>query len=313
MRPFGRRGGPDIAFFHEFKRPPYGGSNQFLLALRGELERRGIRVGANRIGRATRGAILNAFAVDVERLRGSKREGCVILHRVDGPVALYRGFDDGADALVQSVNAEFADHTVLQSRYSLAAHARLGVDLRNPVVVPNAVDAAIFHPPAAPRVPGRPLRLIATSWSDNPNKGAETLAWLDENLDPARYVITFVGRTQARFRRIRHLPPVDSRRLASVLREHDVFVAPSRHDPASNALLEALACGLPALYLRSGGHPEIVGEAGLGFEDDEEIPALLERLEREHAAFAGAIRVPTIAAVADRYLETLGWDEARDA
>ncbi|MGH3136152.1 MAG: hypothetical protein ACRDPV_06640, partial [Gaiellaceae bacterium] len=36
-----RAGRADIAIFHEFSPPPYGGGNQFLLALRGELERRG--------------------------------------------------------------------------------------------------------------------------------------------------------------------------------------------------------------------------------------------------------------------------------
>ena len=36
--------------------------------------------------------------------------------------------------------------------------------------------------------------------------------------------------------------------LAELLRAHDVYLAPSRDDPCSNALLEALACGLPAAY-----------------------------------------------------------------
>ena len=37
---------PDVAIAHTFRKPPYGGSNQFLIALRGELERRGLRVAA---------------------------------------------------------------------------------------------------------------------------------------------------------------------------------------------------------------------------------------------------------------------------
>ena len=37
-----RGSGADVAVFHEFHAPPYGGGNQFLLALVGELQRRGL-------------------------------------------------------------------------------------------------------------------------------------------------------------------------------------------------------------------------------------------------------------------------------
>lgn len=297
---------PDIAIGHRFVKPPWGGSNQFLLALRDELRRRGLRVESNAISRRTRGVILNAFLVDEQLLRDLLHPGCRVLHRVDGPVSLYRGFDDGADARIQAVNAEFAHATVFQSRYSLDAHRELGIELREPVVIPNAVDPAIFSPPEL-REPleGRRLRLVATSWSDNPNKGGETYRWLDDQLDPERYELTFVGRTQAELRRARVVPPVGQRALAQILRSQDVYVAASLNDPCSNALLEALACGLPAVHARSGGHAELVGAAGLGFESAEEIPALLDELAAAHDDFRARIAIPSLAEVADRYLEAL--------
>ena len=143
------------------------------------------------------------------------------------------------------------------------------------------------------------------SWSDNPNKGAEVFAWLDENLDWERYEMSFVGRSPAAFLRIRVRGPVPSRELANELRRHDVYVAASRNDPCSNALLEALACGLPAVYLASGGHPELVGDGGLPFVSAEEVPEVLERLLGEVDDRRGAIRVPSLEQVADRYLEVL--------
>ena len=74
-----------------------------------------------------------------------------MVHRVDGPIGAYRGFDDGTDARIAEINAELADATVLQSQYSLAKHAELGISLRDPVVVRNTVDPAIFHPPERAR------------------------------------------------------------------------------------------------------------------------------------------------------------------
>ena len=125
-------------------------------------------------------------------------------------------------------------------------------------------------------------------------------------LDPARYELTFVGRTQEVFERAQVIGPVPSRELADLLRAHHVFVAPSRDDPCSNALLEALACGLPAMYLDSGGNPELVGAAGFGFRDAAELPELLDGLVEDWDARRAAISIPTIEQVTTCYLEVLG-------
>ena len=298
---------PDVAFGHRFRPPPYGGSNQFLLALRRELEQRGLRVGEERVSRRTRACLLNAHAFDPEAIRRGLHPGCRVVHRIDGPLLLYRGFDDGSDERIRELNRELAHATVAQSRYSLDAYAGLGFELAAPTMIPNAVDPELFHPPRDRRPSsGRRVRLVCTSWSDNPNKGAVTFGRLAERLDPARFECTFAGRSPVPLPAVRVLPPLDSRRLGELLREQDVFVAPSVNDPASNAVLEALACGLPVLYARSGGHPELVGDAGLGFEDPDELPELLERLLDEYEERRARISVPTLRETADRYLKTMG-------
>jgi len=303
---FRGRGGADLALFHEFAPAPTGGGHQFLRALVSELGRRGLSVEVNRISGRTATCLFNSFNFDFRRLRRFAGDDCRMVHRVDGPIGVYRGFDDGTDARIEEVNRELADATVVQSRFSLESHRALGIDLRAPIVIPNAVDPGIFHPPPA-REPltGRKVRLVATSWSDNPNKGGEVFTWLDRNLDWDRFELTFVGRSLVPFDRIRTLGPVDLHTLAEELRRSDLYIAASRNDPCSNALLEALACGLPAAYLESGGHPELVGDAGLPFTAPEELPAVLERLLDELDERQGAILVTPLAEVADRYLEVL--------
>jgi glycosyltransferase involved in cell wall biosynthesis len=304
MRLFGRRPAADVAVFHEFHAPPYGGGNQFLLALVGELERRGLAVEKNRVSAQTRACLYNSFNFDFRRLQRAVRSDVRMVHRVDGPVGVYRGFDDGTDARIAEINA-LADVTILQSEFSFAKHRELGIELRNPVVVRNAVDPAIFHPPGEHRERGDRLRVIAASWSANRRKGADIFAWLDENLDFDAYDVTFAGNTEQTFANIRVVAPLPSREVADLLREHDVYLAASRDDPCSNALLEALACGLPAAFLRSGGHPELVGDAGLGFDDPSELPAVLARLRSELPERRAKICVPALSDVADRYLEAL--------
>jgi glycosyltransferase involved in cell wall biosynthesis len=301
-----RKGRADLALFHEFAQPPTGGGHQFLRALVGELERRGLDVEVNRISGGTPACLFNSFNFDFRRLRRFVRRDVRMVHRVDGPIGTYRGFDDGTDARIAELNAELAAATVVQSSYSLDAHRALGIALRDPVVIPNTVDPAIFHPPAV-REPlrERRVRVIATSWSDNPNKGSDVLTWLDRNLDHDRYELTFAGRTAERFARIRAPGAIPSTALADELRRQDLYLAPSRNDPCSNALLEALACGLPAVYRASGGHPELVGEAGVPFEAPQDVPAALDRLVEEIDGRRAAIHVTPLGEVADRYLEVL--------
>jgi glycosyltransferase involved in cell wall biosynthesis len=300
-----RRAGRDLAVFHEFHRPPYGGGNQFLLALRREFTRRGLSVEVNRLSGHTPTCLYNSFNFEFARLRRFMRDGVRMVHRVDGPIGVYRGFDDGTDRRIVEIN-ELADATILQSRYSLEKHRELGLALRDPVVIPNAIDPEIFYRPSAREPLGsRRVRVITSSWSDNPRKGADILEWLDRNLGFDAFELTFAGRTQSTFERIHVLGPLPSQPLAELLRRQDLYLAPSRDDPCSNALLEALACGLPAAYLLSGGHPELVGEGGIGFDRPEELPDVLARLAHEREERSAAIRVPALTDVADRYLEVL--------
>lgn len=296
----------DISFFHDFVPPPTGGGHQFLRALWREFERRGIRLENNTISKTTQACLFNSFNFNFRRLSQLRRPGCRMIHRVDGPLSVYRGVDDGTDQKIFEFNQQIADATIFQSQFSLKKHLELGFDFTNPSVIPNAADPGIFNPQG--RIPFseiRKIQLISVSWSDNVNKGAPVYQWLDDHLDWDRFEYTFVGRIPVSFKNIRTLSPITSEELAQQLRQNDIFITASRNDPCSNSLIEALACGLPALYLDDGGHPEIVGEAGFAFQDAAEVPALLSRLIAEHSRRQSIICLPSIAETADKYLRVL--------
>lgn len=299
----------DLALFHDFAPAPAGGAHQTLRAFVAECGRRGIRVAHNEIPRGTRACLFNSFNFDAARLERFARraEGCRMVHRVGAVTTLYRGFDDGTDAHVAELNRRFADATLAISQATIDMYRSIGIELVDPHVVHNVVDGSIFH--ANGRIefdPARKTRLVAVSWSDNPRKGGPVLKWLEGALDWDRYELTFVGNTQEQFDRIEVVPPLPSRELAALLREHDVFVTATENDAYSNALVEALSCGLPAIYLDSGGSREAVGDGGLAFTDKEEIPELLDRLRGEYAKRQAAIDLPSAAELVDGYLEVLG-------
>jgi L-malate glycosyltransferase len=81
--------------------------------------------------------------------------------------------------------------------------------------------------------------------------------------------------------------------VASLLKSSDVFCLPSRSEGMSNALLEAMACGLPCVATQVGGNAEVVTEGGSGFlvpsEDPDALAARIVTLlgDRERAQQMG--------------------------
>lgn len=297
----------EVGLFHAFKKPPYGGSNQFFLALKKEFTRRKFVVGENIIGPNTKIAILNAFAFNEQTINVLHRPQCRIIHRIDGPVSVYRGSSDtSVDRYTSELNRKYADVTVLQSQYSLKAYEEMGIFFVSPVIIMNAVDANIFFPSSQKRCISPKVKLVATSWSDNPNKGMETYKWLDQNLDWNRFEFTFAGRINCDFQNIKKVSALSSHKLADLLRQHDIYITASMNDPCSNALIEGLACGLPALCANSGGHPEIVGQAGFCFNEKEEIPELIDRLVGEYDSRRDEISIPSIQEVVEQYISAAG-------
>ena len=149
--------------------------------------------------------------------------------------------------------------------------------------------------------------MIATSWSDNARKGAETLAWLDAHLDRERYELTFVGRARRELESVRTVGPVVVRRgRAAAPRARRLSRAQPRRSVLERAPRGARVRAAGRLP-RERRAPRARGRrAGSGFVSDEEIPGVLDRLVAELDERRGAISVPTISAVADRYLEVLG-------
>ncbi|MBE0654781.1 MAG: glycosyltransferase family 4 protein [Bacteroidales bacterium] len=299
----------DISIFHDFVPPPTGGGHQFLRALQRYLTEINYSIENNSISPNTRACVFNSFNFDFNRLKRlrKKRPECLMLHRVDGPISTYRGFDDGTDKSIETINQELADLTIFQSNYSIKAHLQLGMTLKEPhILIQNTPDPLLFNPLNREKFRhSRKTRIISTSWSDNPNKGLETYRWLDANLNWTRYEYLFIGRIKTDFQNIRHIPPVDPTKLANYLRESDIFITASLHDPCSNSLLESLACGLPVLYVNSGGHGELVKDAGLSFTDPSEIPALLEQMINRYSTFQRLINIPTLDHVAHQYLRAM--------
>lgn len=312
-----------VGIFHVFKKPPWGGGNQFLMALVKEFRRRKIKVVENAITDKVQLYMANAVTFKVDAFREAMRKAPAgkklkLVHRLDGPYYAARYNKDPRkeasepyrareDNRVYEVNSEFACASIFQSQWSYDMNVMLGYKPTGPTrIVNNAVDETIFN--SQGRVPfdrQRKIRIVGSSWSAGERKGFKTFKWLDDNLDFERYSFTFMGNVPdgIAFKNIKHAPPVTSEKLAPVLKEHDVYIAASYLEPCSNALVEALASGLPAVYQLGSGHDELVKSGGLSFAKPEDIPAALNKLVEGYETYQANIRVTSVKEAADAYLQ----------
>jgi len=299
---------PKIHILFKFVEGPWGGGNQFLKALR-EYFRKTAVYSENPEDADV--ILFNSYPFGSEYLFNlifklkKKCSNKILIHRVDGPISYVRGKDRIIDEIICQFNNLFADGTVFQSDWSREKNYEMEMR-KSPyeTVIMNAPDPTIFnHKDKKQFAIKRKIKLIATSWSDNIRKGFDIYKFLDEHLDFSKYEITFAGNSPIQFTNIKWIKPVPSKELAKILKEHDIYLIASRNDPCSNSLIEALHCSLPVVARNDGGHPEIIGEAGVLFESESDVIDAIEKVAQNYTHYQQQINLPTFDVVGQRYYE----------
>jgi sugar transferase (PEP-CTERM/EpsH1 system associated) len=266
---------------------------------------------------------------------------CLLRGRHSALTWSFHGFPDRDDAfplrrcVASRLLARCTDRLFAVCKDSAVRFAdKTGIPQARFEVLYNGVDTERFQP--APdrsglrHALGLPLdeMLLLTVASLIPVKDHATLVEaagrvLRQHPGPVRFVLVGDGALRAETEhRIAERGLTDhfllvgsSDRVADYYRAADVFVLPSRLEGMSNAILEAMASGLPVVANRVGGNPELVvdGITGLlcrpGAPDD--MAAALVRLVSDHTlreamgerARARAVTDFSIEAMMERYAE----------
>ncbi len=294
-----------IHIYYNIQESAWGGGNQFFHALRKELRK------------------LDYYAEDVEtadvilfnsyqnlakviKLK-QKYPNKKFVHRLGPIFYLHRGMKwKKIDRLVINVTNTLADMVVFQSKWSYEKTLELDFnvsgkeDLR---LIGNTVNSNIFNRNNKSVFNKNKVKLIASSWSTNIKKGFKYYEYLDNNLDWNTYEMTFVGNSDVKFKNIKHIEALPSKELALLLKKHDIFVSAVEDDACSNSMIEALACGLPVVALKSGGNKEIVFKEENLFENEEDMLEKIDLLVDQYEERQNNISVLSINEITKEYIK----------
>ena len=208
-------------------------------------------------------------------LRLARRRGIPIVLNQNGvgyPGWAGSGTDDFNRPLRRVLAA--AEHVLYQSEFcKRAADEFLGPPQGGWEVLHNAVDVDWFTPAQEPPERGPVLLLGGDQYQEYRLELAlQTLAALLPAHPDAQLLVT--GRTVVALEplverycvtgHVRRLGRYSQREAPGIFRTAHVLLHTKVNDPCPSLVIEAMATGLPVVYPKSGGVPELVREAGIG-------------------------------------------------
>jgi UDP-glucose:(heptosyl)LPS alpha-1,3-glucosyltransferase len=165
---------------------------------------------------------------------------------------------------------------------------RYGADPERVVVIPNGVDAHRFQPDAAVRAEVREAlgvqsgrRLVVFLGSGFVRKGLDRALETVAQLEDVELAVIGADGRQSRFEMqaahlgvTAHFVGAHSR-PERFLAAADLMLLPTRYDAAANAVLEAMACGVPVITTATNGAHAFLPEHWMTVSSAEDVPGLV--------------------------------------
>jgi glycosyltransferase involved in cell wall biosynthesis len=187
-------------------------------------------------------------------------------------------------------------------------------------IIPNGVDLERFRPASNKELSGE-LKLLTVgrlSVTTRFEMLVDAVEILSKNGKKFRLTISGGGRLLDELRNlveqkkltgiINLTGRIESEKMPDVYQQHDMFVSASMQEGMSNAMLEAMASGLPIITTRCEGVDELISDNGIVVEEDsaEALAEAINNLAENKQAYNA------MCASARRRAEDFGWDKVAD-
>lgn len=286
------------------KEGPWGGGNLFAINLKNYLEKNGHTVIHDLkdndidlilITEPRKTSESSAFThVEVLKYLSYVKEDAMVVHR-------FNECDERKNTNYVNkylINAnKIADHTVFVSEWLRSLYKMQGFGRIDSDVIYAGANKEIFNTSNfKPWDKSNPIKIVTHHWGANWNKGFEYYLLLDSFMDDEKWKkvieFTYIGNIpkKVKFKNTKVLQPLSGLNLAKEIKKNDMYLTGSINEPSGNHHIEAAQCGLPLLYINSGGIPEYCDGFGTMFNDQRDFEDKLSEAIKSYETISQNIR-----------------------
>ena len=269
-----------ISIGTNIKEGPWGGGNLFAKNLKIFLEENGHDVYNNLlvddldlilITEPRKTSESSAFThIDVKKYLDYVNDETIVVHRINE--CDERKNTNYVNKYIIEAN-KIADQTIFVSEWLKSIYVKQGINEKNNNVILAGSNRDIFNSNNfIPWTSDKKLRIVTHHWGANWNKGFDVYDKLDKliGLDDWKDKIEFnyIGNLPKKFKfeNANHIAPLSGNELANAIKQNHLYITGSLNEPSGNHHIEAAQCGLPILYIDSGGVKEYCEGFGIKYD-----------------------------------------------
>jgi hypothetical protein len=268
-----------ISIGTNIKEGPWGGGNLFAINLSQYLEKKGHLVVNNLldddidmilITEPRKTSESSAFThLDVQKYIKYSKKDTLIGHRINE--CDERKNTKYVNKYLIEAN-KTSDFTIFVSKWLKNLYTEQGMGTKEKHVIYAGANKEIFNDTGfIPWDKKEKLKIVTHHWGANWNKGFETYVKIDELLEDKlwknKIEFMYIGNLPKgfTFNNVNVVKPLSGKELSAKIKENHLYITGSLNEPSGNHHIEGAQCGLPVLYLNSGGTPEYCNDYGLIF------------------------------------------------
>ena len=268
-----------ISIGTNIKEGPWGGGNLFAINLRNYLLNKNHDVVTNLFDNDIDLILLteprktsesSAFThIDVKRYLKYVNNKTIVVHRLN-ECDERKNTNFVNDYLIEA--NKVSDQSIFVSEWLKMLFTNQGIQSEKNTVIYGGANSTIFNQNNFKPWQGEgKIKIVTHHWGANWNKGFDAYNYLDKLMEREEWKdkieFLYIGNMPKdfNFKNTKVIEPLSGLDLAHEIKKNHIYITGSINEPSGNHHIEGAQCGLPILYINSGGTPEYCKNFGLEF------------------------------------------------